>query len=242
MSLCLAIDTVTDTGSVAVGDNGSLIAEINVGHRRAAGTLMPAIHQCLGLADLTLHDLDAIAVADGPGSFTGLRIAFATVQGIVTQREVPVWVAPSLMVCALAAEQPSGTPVAAVYDALREEVFVGVYTFSATRVTTRLAASRVAVKDLGACCPVKPAHVVGGGVVIYAAAIQGWTGNTPMPPPPPPPLPVEGPRASALLKLCGMKGGARSISSLAAFEPDYGRHAEAQVRWEQEHGRPLSQG
>ena len=238
MSLCLAIDTATDTGSVAVGDGGSLIAEINVGHRRAAGTLMPAIHQCLGLADLTLHDLDAMAVADGPGSFTGLRIAFATVQGIVTQREVPVWVAPSLMVCAFAAGQPSGTPVAAVYDALREEVFVGVYTFSATEVTTLLAASRVAVRDLGACCPVKPAHAVGGGVVIYAAAIRDWTGNTPVCLPPP----VGGPRASALLKLCGLEGGARSIGSLAEFEPNYGRHAEAQVRWEQEHGRLLSQG
>ena len=235
MSLCLAIDTATDTGSVAVGDGGSLIAEINLEYPRAAGTLMPAIRQCLGLADLTLHDLDAIAVADGPGSFTGLRIAFATVQGIVTQREVPVWVAPSLMVCAFAAGQPSGTPVAAVYDALRKEAFVGVYTFSATEVTTLLAASRVTVEDLGACCAIKPAHVVGGGVVIYAAAIRDWTGNTPMPP-------WRGPRASALLKLCGMKGGACSIESLAVFEPDYGRHAEAQVRWEQEHGRSLSQG
>ena len=236
MSLCLAIDTATDTGSVAVGDGDSLIAEINLRHPRAAGTLMPAIRQCLGLAGLTLHDLDAIAVADGPGSFTGLRIAFATVQGIVTQREIPVWVAPSLMVCACAAGQPSGTPVAAVYDALREEVFVGVYAFSALEVTTWLAASRVAIRDLGACCPVTPAHVVGGGVVIYAAAIRDWTGNTPVGP-----SSLEGPRASALLKLCGMKGGARPIGSLAEFEPDYGRQAEAQVRWEREHGRPLSQ-
>lgn len=236
MSLCLAVDAATGVASVAVGDGDALIAEINLGHRRASGTLMPAIEQCLGLADVAIDDLGAIALSDGPGSFTGLRIAFATVQGIVAQREIPVWVAPSLMVCALTAGQPHGTPVAAVYDALRHEVFVGVYEFSPSAVTTHLAPSRVSVDELDGCSPVTPVHAVGGGVVIYAAAMLAWTGNNPVGPL------SGGPRASSLLRLKGLRGGARSIGSLAEFEPNYGRHAEAQVRWEQEHGRPLPEG
>ena len=236
MNLHLAIDTATDVGSVAVGDGDTLIAEINLGRRRAAGTLMPAIEQCLGLADGTIDDLDGIALSDGPGSFTGLRIAFATVQGIVAQRKIPVHVAPSLMVCALSAGQPLGTPVAAVYDALRNEVFVAVYEFSPTEVTTHLAPSRISVDAIEHCSVVRPAQAIGSGVVIYAAAMLQWTGNTPVGPP------LGGPRASSLLRLTGMRGGARAIESLAEFEPDYGRQAEAQVRWEQAHGRPLSQG
>jgi len=235
VSICLAVDTATDGASVALGDGENLIAEINLGRRRAARTLTPAIEQCLRLAGLTYEDLDSVAVADGPGSFTGLRIAFATVQGIVTQRDIPVFVAPSLMVAALAARQPLGAPVAVLYDALRGEVFAAVFSFSATQVTVHLPPSRLSVEHLIERCDVTPAVVVGvgDGVVIYAAALREWTGNNPMG------APLGGPRASCLIALKGMEGGARLVSAVGEFEPDYGRLAEAQVRWEAEHGRPL---
>jgi tRNA threonylcarbamoyladenosine biosynthesis protein TsaB len=233
MSICLALDTATEVGSVAVGDGDTLIAEVNLGRRRSAKMLLPAIEECLRLGELTYDDLAAIAVADGPGSFTGLRVAFATAQGILAQRDLPVYVAPSLMVAALTAGQPAGTPVAALYNALRGEVFAGVFSFSSIAVTVHLSPRRVTMADLVSQSPVQPRLAVGDGVVIYAAELMEWTGHTPVGPP------LAGPRASSLLMLKEMEGGALPIGVLAEFEPDYGRKAEAQVRWEEEHGRPL---
>jgi tRNA threonylcarbamoyladenosine biosynthesis protein TsaB len=233
MSVCLALDTATAVGSVAVGNGGDLVAEVNLGRRRSAQMLVPAVEECLRLGGLAYGDLDAIAVADGPGSFTGLRVAFATVQGILAEHDLPVFVAPSLMVTALSAGPPAGTPVAALYDALRGEVFAGVFSFSPTAVTVHLAPCRVPVRELVSRSPVQPAIAVGDGVVIYAAELEQWTGHTPLG------SMVGGPRASSLLALKEMEGGARAVGALAEFEPDYGRKAEAQVRWEAEHGRPL---
>jgi tRNA threonylcarbamoyladenosine biosynthesis protein TsaB len=178
MSLCLALDTATQVGTVAVGDGGTLIAEVNLGRRRSAQMLVPAVDQCLRLGGLVYDDLDAVAVADGPGSFTGLRVAFATVQGILAQRDLPVFVAPSLMVTALTAGPPAGTPVAALYDALRGEVFAAVFSFSPTAVTVHLPPCRVPVAELPAHSPVQPAMAVGDGAVIYAAELEQWTGHT----------------------------------------------------------------
>src|SRR5205085_3111479 len=81
----LALDTATDRGSVAVGRPGVVASEVMVGARRHAAALTPAVEDALQLAGLRLTDLSGIIVADGPGSFTGIRIAFATVQGIVRQ-------------------------------------------------------------------------------------------------------------------------------------------------------------
>jgi tRNA threonylcarbamoyladenosine biosynthesis protein TsaB len=237
VSLCLALDTATDVASVALGDRDDLLVEIVLGQHRAAGTLTPAIEQCLRLAGKRYEDLDVIAVADGPGSFTGLRVAFATVQGIVAQREVPVVVAPSLMVAAFTASPPppEERPVAAVYDALRGEVFAAVYAFSRSAVAVHLAPCRLTADELMTRCAVRPALAVGDGSVIYAAAMREWTGHTPLGPP------RGAPRASSLLALRGLDGGVRSVASLAEFEPAYGRQAEAQVRWEREHGRRLDE-
>jgi hypothetical protein len=82
-------------------------------------------------------------------------------------------------------------------------------------------------------CPAVPALVVGDGAAAQAAAVRAWTGRDPVPPP------VGAPRAAALLALERIPGALRPIADPAAFEPDYGRPAEAQARWERAHGRPL---
>jgi tRNA threonylcarbamoyladenosine biosynthesis protein TsaB len=233
MSSWLAIDTATERGSVAVGTPGAILAEVIVGARRHAAALTPSIEEALRLAGQSLPDLSGILIADGPGSFTGLRIAFATVQGIVQQRpDLTVMTAPSLLSAARIGSHFSAGPVAALYDALRGEVFAAVYAFAGDRVTTVFAPALTTVRVLRES-GVPAALAVGDGAATFAGEVRSWTGHEPVPPP------EGGPRASGLIELLRTPEMLRRVENVASWAPEYGRLAEAQVRWEREHGKPL---
>ena len=79
----LAIDSSGLTASAAVTENGILTAEYTVNYKKThSQTLLPMIDEISRMIELDLNTLDAIAVAGGPGSFTGLRIGSATAKGL----------------------------------------------------------------------------------------------------------------------------------------------------------------
>lgn len=232
MTLCLALDTATDLASVAVGDATGALAEVAVGGRRGAGALTPAVSECLRLAGIEYAALERILVADGPGSFTGLRIGFATAQGMARELDLPSGTAPSLMVAAWRAAPGDGVPVLALFDALRGQVFAAMYAFSAAAVTVHLDPTLTTVEALRDDTKTVPGAVTGDGADAYGEAIAAWIGRRPLPS-------GGGPRAAALLSLQRLDGSVTEVDDLAEFEPTYGRMAEAQARWEREHGRSL---
>src|SRR3989442_2401053 len=78
----LAIDTATDIASVAVGTGATVLAGAHAqGARRHAAEILRLVDFVLTRAAARLADLDGIVLGDGPGSFTGLRIGWATAQG-----------------------------------------------------------------------------------------------------------------------------------------------------------------
>jgi tRNA threonylcarbamoyladenosine biosynthesis protein TsaB len=229
----LALDTATPLGSVAVGDHGGARAEATVGDRRHAAATLPAIEQVLRLAGVRLADLDGIVLADGPGSFTGLRIGFATAKGLLREHPgLTLRVVPSLMGLAWHVAAFSGGPVAALYDALRGEVFAAVYAVGHGGIETLLAPRLTTPEALVQRAP-PVALAVGDGAAAHAALMRQWTGRPPVGPP------QGAPRAGALLELLGVTGATTVVDDPSALEPTYGRLAEAQARWERTHGRPL---
>lgn len=83
MGLILSIETSTDIGSVAVHQGHKLLASLALKvPREHASKLGPAIEEVSSFAGIKLHELDAIAVAKGPGSYTGLRIGVSTAKGL----------------------------------------------------------------------------------------------------------------------------------------------------------------
>ncbi len=234
MSLYLAIETATDVGSVAVGDPGRVLSEVAFADRRHAAALTAAVEEALRLAGASYETLDGVAVSDGPGSFTGLRIGFATAAGLLRAHDrLTLSTTPSLAVAAWAAHRYAEGPVAAMYDALRGDVFGAVYDCGEGALRTLLGPTCVPVRVLVERSPVVPALAVGDGALAYAEAVLEWTGREPLGPP------AGVPRAGALLEMLAVPGGATAIEDLDTFEPAYGRRAAAQAKWEEEHGRPL---
>jgi tRNA threonylcarbamoyladenosine biosynthesis protein TsaB len=87
----LGIETSSKTASVAVCDDEFILSELNVyANRSHSQILVPLIRQCLENANLSLTDLDGIAVGVGPGSYTGIRIAIATAKGLAFESNLPV--------------------------------------------------------------------------------------------------------------------------------------------------------
>jgi universal bacterial protein YeaZ len=215
----LAIDTATDRASVALGLPGSVLAEEEIsGARRHASQLLPAILETLRRVGARLLEVEAIVLADGPGSFTGLRVGAAVAKGLVESQPIALWSTPSLLSSAAAAGH-DGRLVLAIGDALRGEVFAAAYRVTSSRVDTVLAPSVHRPEDLNASGLVP--EVITGPAADRMDGVPVW------------------PSAATLLRLIGLSGGVRRISDPRRWEPDYGRPAEAQVQWERTHGRPL---
>ena len=230
----LAIDTATEIASVALGSPERVRAVRSVrGARVQAAQIVPLVDQVLTLAALRVRNLAAVIVGDGPGSFTGLRIGWAAAKGLAQDAGIPLRAVPSLMGAAHAAAGGEVGPVAACFDALRGQVFGAVYAFPPGRVETLVAPALFTVGALARVAPVRPLLAVGDGAMRYAEEVVGWTGR--------PPVSLEAlpPVASSLLSLGGRDGAMRSLADAATAEPEYGRPAEAQVKWEARHGRPL---
>lgn len=228
----LAIDTSTDRLSVAAIRGGHSAERSVVGARRHAGLLVPLVVEALGELGVGIGEVTDLALCDGPGSFTGLRVGAAWVKGVCHGRSARVWTASTLLVRAMAAD--GAGVVAGLGSALRGDYYAAVYRLPpAGPIETLLGPTVLAGgTDLG--LDLVPDAVVSDLPVEQWGGLGWVTSSRKIGPP-------EGlPTASALLRLVGRSGGARLVPDLAAWEPEYGRPAEAQARWEKMHGRLLA--
>lgn len=229
----LALETATDRASVAVGESvADAVEECITGARRHAAALLPMVQRALRRREVTLDQVTGILLSDGPGSFTGLRVGAAVAKGLVHARGLPLRVAPSLMVRAAGAAPADGSLVIAVADALRGEVYAGGFRFEPGEVIVELPPGVHRPGEMGRL-GLTPDHLVGDLPEGVAAELERWAGRKLVR------SPRGAARAESLIALATRAGGARAVSEVATWEPEYGRPAEAQARWESLHGRPL---
>ena len=137
----LGIDTSSMAASVAVIEDNKLICEYTINTKKThSQKLMPMIENMLGLSDLNVREIDAIAVCEGPGSFTGLRIGMATAKAIAHVNDIPVIGVNSLE--ALAANMNlCDKKICSILDAQRNQVYTGRYQYEGTKL--------VEIKEIG---------------------------------------------------------------------------------------------
>ena len=125
----LAIDTSSVACSVALQFGDDLVFRHEELPREHTRLLMPMIEGVLADAGKKLHDLDGIALGNGPGSFIGMRIGAAVAQGMAHGAGLPIVPVSSLAAIALQAA-PEGAVVAVAQDAHMNEVYLGLYDVS----------------------------------------------------------------------------------------------------------------
>lgn len=126
MMKVLAFDTSSKALSVAILDGKNLLADVTVNIKKNHSiTLMPAIDFLMTSVDLQPSDLDRIVVAQGPGSYTGLRVAVATAKTLAYTLNIELVGVSSLY--ALAAAADFDGLVVPIMDARRNNVYAGFY-------------------------------------------------------------------------------------------------------------------
>lgn len=175
----LSVETSAGVASAAVTVGDKLVCEVTVNNKKThSQTLMPIIDKVLSQSEMTLDDIDVFAVADGPGSFTGLRIGISTVKGLAHALGKPVVGISSLM--SMAYNMPfCEYIISPIMDARRTQVYNAVYEWRDGALEEIVAPRAISVEELCAQLTKYDKRIVfpGDGVPVYREIIESILGN-----------------------------------------------------------------
>lgn len=175
----LAVDSAANVASAAIAEDNKLICEYTLNHKKThSEKLMPMIEELFQSAQLSPADIDLFAVANGPGSFTGLRIGVATVKGLAHAVQKPVAGVSTLL--AMAYNMPFCSYVLSpIMDARREQVYNGVYCWENGQLKELTPPRAVSIAECTAEFQKSGRQVVflGDGVPVYQEFIRKQLGS-----------------------------------------------------------------
>ena len=165
----LAIETATETCSVALSCNGEVLERYQHAPRLHAELLLPWVEQLLAEAGIGFGSVDAIAFSRGPGSFTSLRIGIGVVQGLAWASDRPVIPVSSLAATAQVAVGEGVNFALVALDARMNEVFTGCFEANSKGIMVPVTAERVCSPEDVQLPGHKEAHGIGIGFERYSA-------------------------------------------------------------------------
>lgn len=174
----LAIETATESCSVALLCGDELIVRGEYAPRRHAELLLPMCDAVLAEAGIRRGQLDAIAVGRGPGAFTGVRLAISAAQGIALALDLPVIPISSLAALAMDSAD-NGAPILAVIDARMGEIYAGAFRHSSGGLVEPISPESVGPADALILPPSRIWNVIGTGWDSYREAILARFGQPP---------------------------------------------------------------
>ncbi|MGG2072125.1 tRNA (adenosine(37)-N6)-threonylcarbamoyltransferase complex dimerization subunit type 1 TsaB [Lysinibacillus irui] len=222
----LGIETANTPLSVAVVKDGKVVAEMiqNIKLTHSAGA-MPAIEEILARVGIEPNELDAIAVSEGPGSYTGVRIGVTLAKTLAWTLQKPLVGISSLKALAANAALYNGL-VCPIFDARRGNVYTAVYQGQALEAIvedyhTHITDLLERLKALEA-----PILFVGTDVDIFWDNIVEVLGDTAVRAP----FSLDLPRAAEVIRVA-TKMELPSVEATHHFVPQYKRIAEAEANW-----------
>jgi tRNA threonylcarbamoyl adenosine modification protein YeaZ len=170
----LALDSSGLVASVAVATEDTLLAEYTVNYKKThSQTLLPMLDEVVKMIELDLKTIDVIAVAGGPGSFTGLRIGSATAKGLGLALDKPLVHIPTLdaLACNLYGCEKYICPI---MDARRNQVYTGIYRFEGENLRILKQQTPMAVEELAQELNALGNEVIflGDGVPVYQELLK----------------------------------------------------------------------
>ena len=180
----LAFETSAKAGSVALTENGILLAEsyCNTGLTHSQ-TLIVMAQDLLKSCGLTCADVEAVAVAAGPGSFTGVRIGVAAAKGLAWGGDLPCYGVSTLEAMALSLGAYDGY-VLPVMDARRSQVYNAIFLAENGKLTRITEDRAIALADLAEEIKIfqKPIFLVGDGAKVCYNVLSETVPGLVMPP------------------------------------------------------------
>ena len=222
----LALETSTMLGGVAIADEHGLIAEIRLNVKTThSERMMTAIDWVLKQSDVARDQIDAVAVASGPGSFTGLRIGLATAKGLCYALGKPLVLIPTLE--ALAWNFPyCKHPICVMLDARKGEVYAALFLWKGDAFVTLVPETSIRPEDLlgdgnG------PVVLAGEGAMRYRDRILSAISERALFAP----LHKMVPSPSNIALLGVYKAQRSEYVDITTAQPLYVRKSEAEVKW-----------
>ncbi|MBP2651131.1 MAG: universal protein YeaZ [Firmicutes bacterium] len=228
----LALDTATLVSSVALATKDTLLGELTLETKKNhSEQLMPNIEQLLERAGSAKHEIDAVAVSIGPGSFTGLRIGLATAKALAYAWQVPLIGVPTLTAMAFGCPVP-GAVLAPTLDAQKGNLYVGLYRGQGDKVIPirepKVLSCAAAIAELESLA--QPVVVMGEAVKLYKSQLAASLH-----------LVIAGPHLvmprAANIALIGLNMLEQGLThDPMTLAPMYIRRSEAEELWEKRQG------
>ena len=144
----LALDSSGLTASVAILEDDNLLGEYTICYKKThSQTLLPMLDEVVQMLELDLETVDGIAIAAGPGSFTGLRIGSATAKGLGLALNKPLLSVPTLDALAYNLYGTEGL-ICPLMDARRNQTYTGVYAWEKDRFQTVRESEAVSIEEI----------------------------------------------------------------------------------------------
>lgn len=170
----LGLDSSGLVASVAIVEDDNLCGVYTVNYKKThSQTLLPMLDEVAKMIELDMSSIDAIAIAGGPGSFTGLRIGSATAKGLGLALNKPVINVPTVDALAynLVGHRDLICPL---MDARRNQAYTGLYSFDGNEMTVVKEQCAVAIEEIVAAVNEQGRSVVflGDGVPVFSSYIS----------------------------------------------------------------------
>jgi len=222
-SLYVGFDTSGFTGSVAVAQGTDVLARATLGDRgEHASRLVPTIADVLEEAGVDRGELSGVVVGEGPGSFTGVRVAAATAKGLAHALDCPIWAISSLVAAALSV---GGSGIRYVlFDARSDRVYGACYGIGGIGVETIIPPHGAALRKVLANAVPPGAVFLGEGADRHRHAIEsaGFPVAT---------GPVVHPSADGLFRYLALHPDTSPVAARALWEPRYIREWQPDKAW-----------
>ena len=220
----LAIECTTTCGSVAIVDNSGILAShalrSKVNH---SIRMLPVIEQILNETEMQVTDLAAIAVSQGPGSFTGVRIGISTAKGLAKGANIPLIGIPTLEALAQQNSSTGNSLICPMIDARRQNIFTALYkTSDSSQITEIINPCIISLEELLAQIE-SPTIFTGNGAIAYWDTIQQTLGDTALQAD----LNKIQPSATAIAALAHTRLSAGKTDSTHTLQPIYLRQTNA---------------
>ncbi len=224
--LLLGLDTSTSCGSIALVDSDKPLGEWNLNVRRThAGRLLPGIQHLLRETGIEIGQIDGFAVAIGPGSFTGLRIALATAKALSLVTGKPLAGIPTLDVLVENVPFAEGL-VCPALDARKGEIFAAVYKKDSRGGTNRITDYLSVPPETLSEMIEGPALMLGDAVSVYGERLKQKCGHPITFAPPE----THFPRASVLCRLAIKKLSDGDQTHPRDLQALYARASDAELK------------